>query len=152
MRFQALIVAVLSFIVDRVTKLAAEKFLSGKVFPVIPGFFDLRYAENRGAAFSIFSGSNDVVRKVFLLIIPVIIAVWILYYILFKPMNNKLFVLGLGLILGGAIGNLYDRIIYGKVIDFLDFYISSYHWPTFNVADVSVFLGCLLVLFSYYRR
>jgi signal peptidase II len=151
-RFQALIVAVLSFIVDRVTKLAAEKFLSGKVFPVIPGFFDLRYAENRGAAFSIFSGSNDVVRKVFLLIIPVIIAVWILYYILFKPMNNKLFVLGLGLILGGAIGNLYDRIIYGKVIDFLDFYISFYHWPTFNVADVSVFVGCLLVLFSYYRR
>ncbi len=152
MRLQALMVAVLSFVVDRATKLAAEKFLFGKVFSVIPGFFDLRYAENRGAAFSIFSSSNDIVRKVFLLFIPAIITVCVLYYILFKPVNNKLFGLGLGLILGGAVGNLYDRIIYGKVIDFLDFYIYSYHWPTFNVADVSVFIGCFLVLFSYYRR
>jgi signal peptidase II len=145
-------VAVLSFIMDRVTKLAAEKFLFGKVFSVIPGFFDLRYAENRGAAFSIFSDSNDVVRKLFLLIIPAIVVVWIFYYILFKSVNNRFFALGLGLILGGAAGNLYDRIVYGKVIDFLDFYITSYHWPTFNVADVSVFLGCFLVVFSYYKR
>ncbi|ADY73502.1 Lipoprotein signal peptidase [Desulfurobacterium thermolithotrophum DSM 11699] len=152
MKLWALIVAFLSFVLDRITKSIAGKFLYGKSISILPGFFNLRYAENKGAAFSIFSSSGDIVRKIFLLFIPAVIIAFILYYILFKSIKSRLFAIGLGLILGGAVGNLYDRVLYGKVIDFLDFYIGPYHWPTFNIADVSVFVGCFLLLIHHFKE
>ncbi|TCK06290.1 signal peptidase II [Phorcysia thermohydrogeniphila] len=142
--------ALFSFVLDRVTKFLAVKFLYGKSVTVIPHFFSLRYAENPGAAFSILSSGNEILRKLFLIVIPILIVVVILYYGLFKETKDKLNITGLGLILGGAVGNLYDRILHGKVIDFFDFYIGNYHYPTFNVADTCVFLGCLLLVLHHY--
>ena len=144
--------AVLSFLTDRFTKFLAFKYLYGKAISVIPGFFELRYAENRGAAFSILSSGNELLRKLFLIVIPILIVLIILYYGLFKETMNRLNTIGLGLILGGATGNLYDRLLHGKVTDFLDFYIGCYHYPTFNLADASVSIGCLLLIYEYHRR
>ena len=141
-------VSLATFILDRVTKLMAKKYLKLKTIDIVPGFFSLRYAENKGAAFSILSTGNEILRKIFLIIIPIIVIVWIVHYILTNDIKDKKLLIGLSLILGGALGNLYDRLFYGRVLDFLDFHISSYHWPTFNLADTFVFLGCVLVLFS----
>ncbi|MEO2068113.1 MAG: signal peptidase II [Desulfurobacteriaceae bacterium] len=148
MKKQVLIISIVSFFLDRLTKFLAGKYLKFKTINIISGFFSLRYAENKGAAFSILSSGNEILRKIFLLAIPIIVAGWIVYYVLTKEIENKRLRWGLGLILGGALGNLYDRIVYGKVVDFLDFYVSSYHWPTFNLADTFVFLGCVLVILS----
>ncbi len=147
-----LAVALFSFFLDRVTKFLATKFLYGKSVPVIPHFFSLRYAENSGAAFSILSSGNEILRKLFLIVVPLLIVAAILYYGLFKETTAKLNAVGLGLILGGAAGNLYDRILHGRVIDFFDFYIGIYHYPTFNIADACVFVGCLFLIVHHHIR
>ena len=151
MRALLLITALVSFLLDRLTKLWAVKTLSTGTITVIPGLFELRYAENRGAAFSLFSSAPEPLRKLFLLLIPLLITLFVLYYGLFK-VKDRLGALALGLILGGALGNIYDRLFYGRVVDFLDFYFKSYHYPTFNLADVSVFLGVLLLIYRSLRE
>lgn len=148
MRWTFLLTLFLTFLLDRVTKVWAVKELHHPI-SVIPGFFSLRLAENRGAAFSLFSGGNEVVRKLFLLFIPAAVVVFIFYYVFRKKDLNYKLSLSLGLIAGGALGNLYERIFNGRVIDFIDFHFRSYHYPTFNVADVGVFIGTLLLLVSY---
>ncbi|WP_456434987.1 signal peptidase II [Thermovibrio ammonificans] len=144
-RLLFLTVALLTFLADRVTKLLALKFLSGKVVSVIPGFFQLRLAENPGAAFSLFAGTTGLARLFFLILLPLGVVLFILYYGLKREHQTVTYV-GFGLVLGGALGNLYDRVFSGKVVDFFDLYLGSYHYPTFNVADVAVLLGLLLLL------
>ncbi len=135
------------FLADRLTKVLAYQNLKHPI-DLVPGMLSLRIAENRGAAFSIFSTGNDVLRKVFLILIPVLICLYIVYYVFKKSVGPKTAV-SLGLILGGALGNLYDRLVSGKVIDFIDFHFKTYHYPTFNVADVSVFLGTLILIVTW---
>jgi len=148
MRWTFLITVFLTFLLDRITKFLAVKEFYHPV-SVIPGLFSLRLAENRGAAFSLFSSGNEVVRKLFLLFIPAAVVLFIFYYAFSrKDLNYKLSI-SLGLIAGGALGNLYDRIFYGRVVDFIDFHFRNYHYPTFNVADMGVFIGTLLLLVSY---
>lgn len=139
--------AVFSFLFDRVTKFLAVELLRSPLI-LIPGVLDLRIAENRGAAFSIFSGSSEPVRKLFLIVLPVLVVLGIFLYS-FKNRPSPPVQLSLGLIAGGALGNLYDRIIYGKVVDFIDFHVGSWHYPTFNIADVAVSLGVLILLLFY---
>jgi len=148
MRWTFLLTVFLTFLLDRITKFLAVKELYHPV-SVIPSLFSLRLAENRGAAFSLFSSGNEVVRKLFLLFIPAAVVLFIFYYAFSrKDLNYKLSI-SLGLIAGGALGNLYDRIFYGRVVDFIDFHFRNYHYPTFNVADMGVFIGTLLLLVSY---
>ncbi len=150
MRFVFLFVVFITFLLDRVTKILAVKEFHHPI-DVIPGFFTLRFAENRGAAFSLFAGSNEVVRKLFLLVIPVVVILAVFYYAFTKREQSFRLSVALGLIAGGALGNLYDRFLKGSVIDFIDFHFGSYHYPTFNVADVGVFLGTVLLVFSFRR-
>ena len=147
MRILFFLTSLITFLLDRVTKFLALKELQSP-FEVIPGFFSLRLAENKGAAFSIFSTGSEPVRVLFLIVVPVIICIYILYYVLKNRLSPKTSI-SLGLIFGGALGNLYDRLINGKVLDFLDFHIGNYHYPTFNVADVAVFFGTVILILSW---
>lgn len=136
---------------DQVTKayIAATMHLHESI-PIIPGFFHLTYIRNPGAAFGLLASSSSGFRMVFFLLTS-IFAIGLLMTIFFrlKPMDwwGQFTV---ATILGGAIGNLIDRIRYGEVIDFLDFYINGYHWPAFNIADTAISLGVcsLFILFA----
>ncbi|WP_457570200.1 signal peptidase II [Desulfurobacterium sp.] len=146
------LVAFFVFVVDRITKMVAFKYLKGKVVVVIPGFFNLILAQNRGAAFSIFSSTSGWGRFIMLIGFPAVVVVFITYLLLTKKEYPLYLKIALALILGGALGNLYDRIVYGTVVDFLDFYIGKYHWPTFNVADIAVFLGTVMLILNVSRE
>ena len=140
------------FALDRITKRIIEAHVS--VFDthtVIPGFFDIVHARNRGAAFSMFADSTSPWRP-FLLIGLSLAALILVAGILRKASSmDKPTAIGLSLILGGALGNVFDRIVSGAVTDFLDFYIGTLHWPAFNVADSAIVIGSGLLLLSLLR-
>ncbi len=148
----ALTAALVSFLVDRLTKFLAQEFLKTKAITLIPGFLSLCYAENYGAAFSILSSGNPLIRKLFLICLPALIVLAIGTVILLGKLRSRLEALSFGLIFGGAIGNLFDRILYGKVVDFIDVYYRNWHYPTFNVADIAVSVGCLLFIVSTIKK
>lgn len=116
--------------------------------PVINDFFSLTYIRNRGAAFGLLADRADGFRFIFFLITSVI-ALFILWYLFLKPFKtDRAAQVSISLIAGGAIGNLIDRIRFGEVVDFLDFYIGNYHWPAFNVADSAITIG-IAIFFLY---
>lgn len=151
MRLCFFAVSALVFLLDRVSKHWALKALSGKTVSLIPGFFDLRLAHNSGAAFSIFSNSQGLVRELFLLFIPLLIVLFVLYYALFRT-RERLTCFSLSFIFGGALGNLYDRLFFEKVVDFIDIHYKNFHYPTFNVADVFIFIGVILLVLRSLRE
>jgi len=131
-------------LIDQLTKLAIERrFDYGDVEPVT-SFFNLVLTYNKGAAFS-FLASASGWQKHFLTVIGIGASLFILY-LLARHGGQKLFSLALTLILGGAIGNVIDRLAYGHVIDFLDFHVGGWHWPAFNVADSAIVGGAILLV------
>jgi signal peptidase II len=112
-----------------------------QTIPVIPGFFNLTHIYNPGGAFGFLSGSPSVLRHAFFLISSVVAMGLILFLYAKTPPGQGWLEVGLSLIMGGAIGNILDRIRIGKVIDFLDLYIKDLHWPAFNVADSAITIG-----------
>ena len=131
-------------LVDQATKLTIERvFDYGDVHPVT-GFFNLVLTYNRGAAFSFLAGASGW-QKHFLTAIAVVTSL-VIVYLLARHGTQKLFSLALALILGGALGNVIDRIAYGHVIDFLDFHWCGWHWPAFNVADSAIVCGAGLLI------
>lgn len=120
--------------------------------PVIRGFFSLVHVRNKGAAFG-FLNRDDITWQ-FWLFLAVTILATVVIVLLAKSAreNERVFFTALGLILGGAAGNLIDRVLYREVIDFLDFYIKGYHWPAFNVADIAICCGAALALLFSWRR
>jgi signal peptidase II len=120
--------------------------------PVIEGYFNITYVKNPGAAFGFLSNASPQFRSLFLISVTVIAIVLILYFISKNTSKEVFLTFSLSLILGGAVGNLIDRIRFGAVTDFLDFYISSYHWPAFNVADSAISLGALVLVVEVFRR
>lgn len=141
-----LLIIIGGFILDRLSKLWVLDSLVGSPITVIKDFFYLRHLENRGAAFSILQG-----KTIFLTVMTSIVAL-VLVYVLIKY-KNKFLRTTLAIILGGALGNLYDRISRGSVVDFLEFHFGSYVFPTFNIADTLVVVGTILltiyILFIY---
>ena len=108
---------------------------------VIKNFFNITHILNPGGAFGFFASSSPGVRKFIFLFVSSIVALLILWFYK-KSAENFIFLsIGLALIFGGAVGNLIDRFIYGKVLDFLDFYMGTYHWPAFNMADSAITIG-----------
>lgn len=145
-------VALAAFIVlvDQVTKIAIERaFDYGDVRPVT-GFFNLVLTYNKGAAFSFLATASGW-QAHFLTAVGVGASLFILY-LLARHGNQRLFALALALILGGAIGNVIDRIAYGHVIDFLDFHAGGWHWPAFNVADSAIVGGAMLLILDELLR
>jgi len=113
------------------------------VIPVIPGFFQLNYITNKGMAF----GINLPVGISFFSGISLIIICFLVWILWCERKNNLLMRISLASILGGAIGNLIDRILFGEVIDFFDFMVGDFHWYIFNIADSAVTVGIILMLF-----
>jgi signal peptidase II len=144
--------AVIVFILDQLSKL----IILGLVRPhdtlaVVPGFFNIVLARNRGMAFGIMNRSQGHFTSYFL-VLATIVAIAILIYWARRQGEERTGVLfGLGLILGGAVGNLIDRVRLGSVIDFLDFYLGRYHWPAFNLADSAITIGTILVAIHMIR-
>jgi len=145
-RFHFLIAFVV-VLFDRVTKSVVAKNISlhdGK--QVIPGFFRIIHAENRGAAFGLFADS-PAQWKIAMLVLFSIVALVIVSALLWRNSHSMSTTgIGLALILGGALGNLWDRLLNGRVVDFLLFYIGQYQWPAFNVADSAIVIGAGLLV------
>jgi len=146
----SLILALVVLVLDIATKRWVESLLlHGQQIP-LTGFFNLVLTYNTGAAFSFLSDASGWQRWFFSAIAAS--ASGLIIYLLRKHAADKLFCIALSLILGGALGNLWDRISLGHVVDFLDFHISNYHWPAFNVADSAIFLGAMLLIIDSFRH
>jgi signal peptidase II len=147
MRKYFFLIAAIVLLLDRITKWA----VAGNIAPhvsvsVIPGFFSLTHVENSGAAFGLFAESSAQ-WKVGALVSFSVLALIVVSALLWKNGHAlTTTTVGLSLILGGALGNLWDRMFTGHVVDFLDFYVGSYHWPAFNVADSAIVVGALLLV------
>jgi len=140
------------FGLDRLTKRVIETRVS--VFDthtVIPGFFDIVHARNPGAAFSMFADSTSPWRPFFLVGLSIAALLLVAWMLRKATTLDRATAIGLSLILGGALGNVFDRIMSGAVTDFLDFYIGVHHWPAFNVADSAIVTGSSLLLISLLR-
>jgi signal peptidase II len=145
------------FTLDRFTKWMIETRVSfTETYRVVPGFFDIVHSQNRGVAFGLFndgaSSWSTGVLSLFSLAAVLVIAA--LLWNTGRPHSvaqARLSQAGLSLILGGAAGNLFDRIVWGRVTDFLEFYVGDYHWPTFNVADSAIVIGSGLLLIELLR-
>jgi signal peptidase II len=129
-------------IADQVTKYIVDRNMPlHHSIPIIDGVFNLTYIRNTGAAFGIFSGSHEAFRLPFLITVS-LAAIGFIFMMLKRLRECETgLITALAFILGGAIGNLIDRITYGEVIDFLDVYWSHYHWPAFNLADSFITIG-----------
>ncbi len=147
MRRVHLIIAVAVLLLDRATKwLVASRIALHDSISIIPGFFRLTHVQNRGAAFGLFSESPES-WKVAMLVLFSLVALVVVSALLWKNSHTMTSTgVGLALILGGALGNLWDRILAGHVVDFLLFYLGNYQWPAFNVADTAIVVGALLLV------
>jgi len=147
MRKYHFLIAILVVVFDRGAKWLVEKKIAlHDTIDVIPGFFHLTHIENRGAAFGLFAES-PAEWKVTALVLFSLLALVVVLALLWKNSHVMSATgVGLALILGGAIGNLWDRLFSGHVVDFLDFYLGSYHWPAFNVADSAIVVGAVLLV------
>ncbi len=144
------------FLLDRITKCLVESHISlWETCVIIPGFFNIIHTQNPGAAFSLLAGASPEWRNALLVVLSTI-ALILVASLLWAPSpsslgHGRLQRLGLSLILGGALGNIYDRIARGAVTDFLDFYVGAFHWPAFNAADSAITIGAALVILDLWR-
>lgn len=152
------LIALAVFGLDRFTKHVIETRMSvWDTIPVIPGVFNIVHAQNRGAAFGILSDAEHPLRTFFLVGLSLMVLV-VIAGMLWKPARvglagNRLLMAGLSLVLGGALGNVHDRILAGSVTDFLQVFIGSYEFPSFNVADSAITVGAgLLMLDMWYSH
>jgi signal peptidase II len=137
--------------IDQWTKYSVQKGLPlHHAVPVIKGFFNLTHVRNPGGAFGIFGGEKRGVGSLLFVIVS-LNAIGVILFFFFKAKDDeKILSLAFSLVLSGAIGNLIDRFRYGEVIDFLDFQISSFHWPAFNIADSAITVGIGLILLNLF--
>ncbi len=148
------LIVVAVVLLDQVTKWQVTKaMLLHESIPIISGFFSLTYIRNAGAAFGILSGTHAGFRMVFFGLTSVVaLALLGTIYVRLAP-GDWIGQSSVAAIFGGAVGNLIDRVRFGEVIDFLDFYVRGYHWPAFNVADAAITVGvCLLILHFFQHK
>jgi signal peptidase II len=152
LRAKAYGLAALVLAADRLTKWIVETRVSAMdTIRVIPGFFDIVHSQNRGVAFGMFNDSTNEWRTTALIVLSCAAVVFI-SVMLWRPEKlDRWSRLGLSLILGGAAGNVFDRILWGRVTDFLEFYVGEYHWPTFNLADSAIVIGSGLLILEMLR-
>jgi signal peptidase II len=147
MRKYHILIAAIVVLLDRLTKsLVAQRITLHDSIDVVPGLFRLTHVQNQGAAFGLFSDSPSE-WKVAMLILFSLAALAVVSALLWKNGNAlNATAIALSLVFGGALGNLWDRVVSGRVIDFLDFYFGPHHWPAFNIADSAIVIGALLLL------
>lgn len=119
--------------------------------PVVDGFWNWRYVENPGAAWGIMSQSNEDLRIPFFLIVPIAAVIFIIAFVRKLEDDQYLSIAAMSLVFGGAIGNFVDRLHLSYVIDFIDWYVGTSHWPTFNFADAAISTGVALLMLEWLR-
>lgn len=140
-------------LLDQVTKALIQKWMPlHSVREVVPGFFSLVHVRNTGAAFSFLAGGPSSLRPAFLVTLTLLVMGILLFAYRKLPSRDRWMRAAYSLILGGAAGNLVDRLRLGEVIDFLDFYVGTHHWPAFNIADSAITTGAVMVLVSFLPR
>lgn len=145
-----LAIALITLLLDQLSKWSALSNLQlGVPEPVLP-FMNWLLLFNPGAAFS-FLAEGSGWQRWFFTIIGLAACVYILW-LLHKSLNDKILCVSLSLILGGALGNVLDRVMYGAVVDFIDLYYSSWHWPAFNIADSAICIGAGLIIWGELRK
>lgn len=146
------LLSLLVLLADQWSKgIVARSFEVHQSKSVIEGFFDLTYVQNSGAAFGLFASVDSSVKAIVLNSVAVIVFLVVSLYALRSSHRSVRLQLGFALILGGAVGNLMDRVRFGYVVDFLDFSISGHHWPAFNVADAAICVGVGLLFLDMLR-
>ena len=136
-------------VLDQLSKFLVRQTLDlGQSIPILPSFFHLTYVLNPGAAFGFLSGASAAFRGPFFITISALAVLFILYYRSRHRGMGLVPSVALAFILGGALGNLIDRLRLGVVVDFLDFFYRSYHWPAFNLADSAITVGVALMVFE----
>lgn len=145
-----LLLSAMVIAIDLLTKYWVQSTLAYSEQRPLTTFFDLVLFRNQGAAFSFLAGAGGWQRTFFSAI--ALIASAVIIYLLRKHPGHKLFCFGLSLILGGALGNLYDRLTLGYVVDFLYFHYQYHYWPAFNVADSAITGGVILLLWDSFKR
>jgi signal peptidase II len=143
-------VASIVILIDQLTKITILKLFVFAQEKAITSFFNLVLAFNKGAAFGFLDNQPGWQRYFFTAV--AVIAVGAILYMLKKHSGQRLFCWSLALIMGGAIGNAIDRLLYGHVVDFLDFHLKGQHFPAFNVADMAISLGAMLFIYDELRR
>ncbi len=146
-------ILVVGVALDQLTKFLVVRALPlGDQVPVIQGFFNLVHIRNRGAAFGLLSNMSTEFAWVFFIVTTCLVLGVVAFLWWRLPEDQTLAAVGYSLILTGALGNLVDRVRLGEVIDFLDFHVSGYHWPAFNVADSLVCLGAGLLVWVIFKE
>jgi len=136
-------------VLDQATKvIVARTLVLHESVPVIESFFHLTHERNTGAAFSLLAETPAWFRQPFFLLATAVAVVALLLFLRQTQETNRLMIVAIAAILGGALGNLIDRILYGEVVDFLLFHWHGYYWPAFNVADTCITLGVIGLLWS----
>lgn len=147
------VTAFLVVLIDQATKVCVMANLNlYDTHPVIAGFFNITYVRNPGAAFGFLAGASPLFRYTFFTAVTVAAILLILYYVRTSKTEEKFTVLSLAFIMAGAVGNLIDRVRFGEVVDFLDVYLGAHHWPAFNVADASISIGAVILVWEMIRR
>ncbi|MBF0200607.1 MAG: signal peptidase II [Desulfamplus sp.] len=132
---------------DQITKMIIVSTLHLHETIAVTQFFNITHVLNPGGAFGLFAEHSLAVRNFFFLFVSSGVALLLLWFYKKTWENHLLFSCGIASIFGGAVGNLIDRFRFGKVIDFLDFYIGDYHWPAFNVADSAICIGMAIFIY-----
>lgn len=142
--------SVLVIVLDQATKWLVVANLAYLDGIALTSFFNLVHVRNTGAAFSLLA-DQDGWQRGFFVVIALVVSI-VIVHLLYKAGERKLFSGSLALILGGALGNVIDRLAHGYVIDFLDFYWSTWHWPAFNVADIAISIGAAMLVWDSLRK
>jgi signal peptidase II len=143
------VIAAVVFVGDQVTKAAVERLIpEHTTVPVLDHFLNLVHSKNAGAAFGLFSESPAPWKTVLLIVVSSLLLAMVIAVMWRNTQLRWQTGVGLALILGGALSNLFDRIRLGRVVDFLDVYCRSYHWPTFNLADSAIVVGAGFLVFQ----
>lgn len=146
-----LVLAAVLLVADQLSKLwIAQAFTYAETIPVIDGFFNLTRVHNEGAAFSFLAGAGGWQRWFFTAI--GIVAAVVITWMLNKHADRRLFAFALACILGGALGNVLDRVRLGHVVDFLQFHFSGWYFPSFNVADTAITIGAVALILDELLR
>ena len=138
------IYSIILFVIDLVTKILITNFMRvGDQIKIIPNFFSIMYVRNTGAAFSILENS-----RFFFIIAGILVLIFIYLFLVRNKTLNMYLIICYSMLIGGIIGNLYDRIVYGYVVDFLSFNIIGYYFPVFNIADSFIVISIILLIIN----
>lgn len=142
-----LLLSLLVLVLDQWSKWLVELHLGKHAsFEIIPNLLNFTHVQNTGVAFGLFAARGDVTGTLVLTVLGLLALAFVGYYFWIVSPTDRTLLIALGLVIGGAIGNLIDRVMHGGVTDFIDFYFGTYHWHTFNIADSAITVGIGLML------